>query len=120
MDTKKLEQYFLDTAYVRTGGSEEELRCAEYIKARCEAFGGKAYLEEFEVDMADIKEAVFTVDGQEITCKGYKMAGNSEVEAPFYYMPSDDKCSLADCKGKQQPDGRRIRCCRICILSREC
>ena len=100
MDVNQLKKYFLDTAYVRTGGSEEELRCAQYIKEQCEKLGGKAYLEEFEVDMADIKEAVLTVDGREITCKGYKMAGSSEVEAPFYYMPSDDKCSLADCKGK--------------------
>ena len=100
MDLKAMEQIFKDTAYVRMGGSEEELRCAKYIKAQCEKLGGEAYLEEFEVDMADIEEAHLYVDGQEITCKGYRLAGTSEVEAPFYYLRANDKYSLSECKGK--------------------
>ena len=35
MTTRQLEQYFIDTAYVRTGGSPEELKCAKYIKEQC-------------------------------------------------------------------------------------
>lgn len=100
MDTKQLEQYFIDTAYIRTGGSKEELQCAKYIKEQCKKLGGKATLESFEVEMADIQEAKLFVDGKEITCKGYKQSGSGEVEAPFYYLPNTDKCSLADCKGK--------------------
>ena len=100
MDTKQLEQYFIDTAYIRTGGSPEEQNCAKYIKEQCKKLGGKAVLESFEVQVADIEEAKLIVDGKEITCKGYKLAGSGEVEAPFYYMPSNDKCSLAECKGK--------------------
>lgn len=100
MTTKQLEQYFMDTAYVRTGGSAEEFRCAQYLKEQCEALGGKASLEEFEVEVAEIKEAHLFVDGKEIACKGYKLAGSGEIEAPLYYMPSDDKASLAGCKGK--------------------
>ena len=100
MTTKQLEQYFIDTAYVRTGGSKEELKCAKYIKEQCKKLGGQATLESFEVEVADIQEARLIVDGKEITCKGYKLAGSSEVEAPFYYMPNTDKCSLAECKGK--------------------
>lgn len=100
MTTKQLEQYFMDTAYIRTGGSAEELRCANYLKEQCETLGGKAFLEEFEVEVADIKEAHLFVDGKEIACKGYKLAGSGEVEAPLYYMPSNDKCSLAGCRGK--------------------
>lgn len=100
MTTKQLEQYFIDTAYIRTGGSPEELKCAKYIKEQCKKLGGKATLESFEVEVADIQEAKLLVDGKEITCKGYKLAGSSEVEAPFYYMPSTDKGSLAECKGK--------------------
>ena len=57
-------------------------------------------METFEVEVADIQEAKLLVDGREITCKGYKLAGSSEVEAPFYYMASNDKCSQAECKGK--------------------
>ena len=45
MDLKMLEKYFLDTAYVRMGGSEEELKCAKYIKEQCEKLGAEAYLE---------------------------------------------------------------------------
>ena len=100
MDTKQLEQYFLDTAYIRTGGSAEELQCAKYIKEQCKKIGGKAALESFPVQVADIEEAKLFVDGKEITCKGYKLAGSGEVEAPLYYMPSNDKGSLSECKGK--------------------
>lgn len=100
MDVKAMEQIFLDTAYVRMGGSEEELRCAKYIKEQCEKIGGEAYLEEFEVDMADIREAHLYVDGREITCKGFRMSGSTEVEAPLYYLRNTDKYSLAQCKGK--------------------
>ena len=100
MDVKTLEKYFIDTAYIRMGGSEEELKCAKYIKEQCEKLGAEAYLEEFEVDMADMKEAHLFVDGQEITCKGFKMSGSTEVEAPFYYLRNTDKYSLAQCQGK--------------------
>ena len=100
MDIKQLEQYFLDTAYIRTGGSAEELQCAKYIKEQCKKLGGKAALESFPVQVADIEEAKLFVDGKEIICKGYKLAGSGEVEAPLYYMPSNDKGSLSECKGK--------------------
>ncbi|MBE6631785.1 MAG: DUF4910 domain-containing protein [Ruminococcaceae bacterium] len=100
MDYKKIEKIFSDTAYIRTGGSEEELRTAEYIKEVCASLGVEAKLEAFEVDMADIKEAVLIVDGKEIPCKGYLCAGSSEVEAPLYYLRENDKYSQSLCKGK--------------------
>ncbi len=100
MEINKINQLFADTAYIRTGGSAEELKCAEYLKAQCAEFGQEAYLEEFEVDMADIKKAVLIVDGKEIPCKGFKNSGSSEIEAPFYYKPNTDAYSLQECKGK--------------------
>lgn len=100
MNVKELEQIFLDTAYVRTGGSREELRCAEYLKEQCAKFGGEAFLESFQVDMSEIHEASLTADGEEITCKGYRMTGTAQVEAPFYYLRATDKYSLSLCKGK--------------------
>ena len=100
MDVKKIDQILQDTAYVRMGGSDEELRCAEYLKGHCEALGMKAWLEDFEVPMATISKAVLICDGEEIPCKGYFCAGNADVEAPLYYLPSDDAASLAGCKGK--------------------
>lgn len=91
---------FEDTAYVRMGGSKEELACAEYIQKKCAEFGAKAELESFEVDMATIHEAKLFVDGEEIPCKGYLCAGNGEVEAPLYYLTTEDEYALRECKGK--------------------
>ena len=93
-------QYFEDTAYVRMGGSEEELKCAKYLQQCCADMGMEAHLEAFEVDMANIQEAVFLADGVEIPCKGYLCAGSAELEAPFYYLRSTDAYSLSLCKGK--------------------
>ena len=100
MELQKINQLFADTAYVRTGGSKEELRCAEYLQKQCEELGIEATLESFAVDMATIQEAVLWVDGTEIPCKGYLCAGSGEVEAPLYYLPSTDSCSLKQCRGK--------------------
>ena len=100
MDLKVMEQIFNDTAYVRTSGSAEELRCAEYLKEQCAKLGKEATIEEFEVDMATIQEAKFIVDGKEIPCTGYYCSGSTEVEAPLYYMPHTDKYSMSQCRGK--------------------
>ena len=100
MDIQKINQIFQDTAYIRTGGSAEELKCAEYLAGLCAEFGGKAEIQSFPVGMAKIKEAKLYADGVEVTCKGYFLAGNAEIEAPFYYMPNTDAYSLSLCKGK--------------------
>lgn len=100
MDAKQIMQVFQDTAYIRTGGSGEEQRCAEYLMGRCAELGLKAELEPFEVDMADLHEAVLLADGVSIPCKGYLCAGEGEVEAPLYYLTSMDEGSLAHCRGK--------------------
>ena len=91
---------FEDTAYVRMGGSQEELKCAEYLKQCCADLGLEAHLESFEVDMAEMELASLTVDGKEIPCKGYFCAGSGEVTAPLYYLRSTDAYSLSLCKGK--------------------
>lgn len=100
MTQEAMLKIFEDTAYVRTGGSKEERKCAEYIKEQCKAFGQEAVIEPFQVDMATIKEARLFIDGKEIPCKGYLCAGNGEVEAPLYYLTTEDEHSLRECKGK--------------------
>lgn len=100
MDIQKINQIFQDTAYIRTGGSAEELKCAEYLAGLCAEFGGKAEIQSFPVGMAKIREAKLYADGVEVTCKGYLLAGNAEIEAPFYYMPGNDAYSLSLCRGK--------------------
>lgn len=100
MKARQIMKIFKDTAYVRMGGSAEELRAAEYLKSKCAEFGLEATIEGFEVDMATMKTAMLIVDGKSITCKGYLNAGSSEVEAPFYYLRSTDSYALSQCKGK--------------------
>lgn len=100
MRSKMIEKIFRDTAYVRMGGSAEEKQIAEYLKSVCASFGGEAYFEEFEVDMADVKRAELTVDGVTIACRGYMGCGSGEIEAPLYYLCEDGKRALEACRGK--------------------
>lgn len=100
MNKEQLMQIFADTAYVRTGGSEQEKQTALYLQARLADMGMSARLESFEVDMASIEEATLSVDGKPIACLGYLCAGSAEVEAPLYYLQGNDSYSLSLCKGK--------------------
>ena len=100
MDAGQIMKIFEDTAYVRMGGSMEELRAAEYLKGKCAQLGLKAEIVPFDVDMATLQEAKFLADGVEVACKGYLNAGNANLEAPFYYLRSTDKYSLSQCRGK--------------------
>ena len=100
MDANQIMKIFEETAYVRMGGSTEELKTAQYLQGKCAELGLEAEIVPFEVDMATMHEAAFYADGVEVTCKGYLNAGSAEVEAPFYYLRSTDKLSLSRCKGK--------------------
>lgn len=100
MNAKQVMQIFEDTAYIRTGGSPEEQKTAEYIREKVAGMGMNADIVPFEVPMAAIQEAVFQVDGKSVPCKGYLCAGSREVEAPFYYLRNTDPYSLGQCKGK--------------------
>ena len=100
MNVKEIMKIFEDTAYVRMGGSAEELRAAKYLQEQCAKLGLTATIEEFDVDMATMEKAEFLADGVSVTCKGYLNAGSSTVEAPFYYLRSTDPFSLSQCKGK--------------------
>ena len=100
MNAEQIMKIFDDTAYIRMGGTEEEKRSAEYLKSCCEKMGGKAWLEPFKVQMANLQEATFEADGVQIPCKGYFNCGNAAVEAPFYYLRATDPYSLKQCKGK--------------------
>ncbi len=100
MTEQQIMKILTDTAYVRTGGSKEELACAEYLKSCCAEMGLTAALEPFEVPMAEIQEATLLADGETITCKGYLCAGSREIEAPFCYLSNRDEFSFSQCKGK--------------------
>jgi len=100
MNAKEIMKIFEDTAYVRMGGSPEELKTAQYLAGLVEKLGLKAQIVPFEVPMAKLQDAVLLADGESITCKGYLNAGCHEVEAPFYYLRSTDAYSLSRCRGK--------------------
>ena len=100
MNAEQIMKIFADTAYIRTGGSPEELRAAQYLQDKVAELGLKAEIVPFDVPMSKIQEAVLQVDGADVTCKGYLCAGNGEVEAPFYYLRDSSPYALSQCRGK--------------------
>lgn len=100
MNAENIMKVFSDTAYIRVGGRPAEKKAAEYLRQQVAEFGLEAALEPFDVPMGDIEEAMLLVDGVSIPCKGYMCAGSSTVEAPFYYLRTNDAWSLRQCKGK--------------------
>ena len=100
MELSKLRQTLTDNAYIRTGGSAEEKRCAEYIQAVCAELGLQARLEAFPVALATIHKAELVCDGEAIPCVGYACAGSDAVEGELYYLTATDPWSLSQCAGK--------------------
>ena len=100
MNAENIMKVFSDTAYIRVGGRPEEKKTAEYLRQQVAQFGLEAALEPFDVPLGDIEEATLLADGVSIPCKGYMCAGSSTVEAPFYYLRTNDAWSLHQCKGK--------------------
>lgn len=100
MNAENIMKVFSDTAYIRVGGRPEEKKTAEYLRQQVVEFGLEAALEPFDVPLGDIEEAMLLIDGVSIPCKGYMCAGSSTVEAPFYYLRTNDAWSLRQCKGK--------------------
>ena len=100
MNIEKIDRILRDTAYIRTGGSAQELACAKTLIGECEKLGLTAKLESFDVPMAVMHRARLTVDGQEIPCKGYLCAGSGDIEAELVYAPELTPCALSACRGK--------------------
>lgn len=100
MKESTVRQILRDTDYIRVGGSDAELRAAEYLKARCERLDVPARLESFPVAMAEIRWAHLYADGREIPCRGYLCSGCWDTEAPLLYLPNTDDASLAAVAGK--------------------
>lgn len=100
MTQEYIKKIFEDTAYIRTSGTPEERKTAEYIAGECGKMGLDPAIEPFDVEMATVHYATLTIDGKEIPCKGYRLCGSGEVEAPLYYMTTTDKTALKAAKGK--------------------
>ena len=100
MDHTAMLKIFQDTDYVHKSGTPEELRAAEYLRDRCLALGVDAVLEPFSVPMGDLEEAVVEIDGAAVPCRGLSCCGSGEIEGELYYMPGQDRLSIAGAKDK--------------------
>ena len=89
--------------YVRTAGSENDLKAAEEIKAEVARLGGAAEFEEFMVDHSTINLAKLIVDGKEIECAGAGYSGvtpKEGVSGEFYYAEQLESIGLRSLKNK--------------------
>ncbi len=112
MNKKQINKIFSDTAYVRMGGSEKELECANYIINVLKGYSLNAILQPFEVQMTNLKIAKLFIDGKSIECKGYFNCGTHDITAPIYYLTADDEYSLENCRGKIVIFDGYLRCWR--------
>jgi len=91
--------------FTRMGGTPEELKAAEILKAECESFGLSAVIEPFDLEMATI-EAEFEIlepFRKKYTVRGYQCCENTPAEglvADFLYVQDGDPVDLVNAKGK--------------------
>lgn len=97
---EKINQILTDTAYVKTAGTEAELRCAKYLQQKCAELGIDSRLESFLVGYADVHEEVLVADGRQIPCKAYLCCGDTDIEAPLYHLTNTEPQSFRQCRGK--------------------
>lgn len=103
MNHEKMKRLFDSTNYIRRGGTEKELECANFIKSEIEKLGLEAHFEEFEVQSAEISECVLETPIGIIPSKGYRNSNSTSPEgltAPLYYLKSRSDYELSLCKGK--------------------
>ena len=100
MNRKKVEKILADTAYVRVSGTEEEKRCAAYLKELCEELGLDARMETFPVNTYTVEQESLTVMGQSIPCRSYYGCEKASVSAELYYLSSNTPEALKRCRGK--------------------
>lgn len=91
--------------YVRTSGSEAELKAAQTIREEAEKLGVKARLESFSVDGCEILRSELKFINPEITVDfvGVGMSGNTDrdgIEGEFSYVTSPEDAEMQDLDGK--------------------
>lgn len=92
--------------FTRVGGSEEECRAAQILRAECEAAGVPAVVEPFEIDDAELEAAELEIlepFRQAYPVTGYKCAQNTPeggLTADFLYVEDATEVNLADARGK--------------------
>ena len=106
MDKNRAWKLLEDISFVRVAGSPEELKAAEMFKAVCEQAGVPAVIEDFEVDVVNIKTA--TLEVLEPEYHAYPVIGIGKtantpeegVEGGFKYIEDGNDTNLTDVAGK--------------------
>lgn len=91
--------------FVRTGGSKEELKAAEILKAECEKLGVDAEIEAFKVDGYEVHEASlnFIDPDFSVECCGVGMSSSTPkegIEGEFIYVDSLADAEIKNLEGK--------------------
>ena len=92
--------------FVRVGGSAEELKAAEMLKAEVEAMGIKADIEPFEIEdyVQEVAELeVLEPYNKKYVVRAYRFSEDTPaegIEAPFYYAENMTDVDIANSKGK--------------------
>lgn len=81
--------------FVRMGGSEEELRAAEIIKAEV-----KGSLEEFMIPYSEIKDVNLVVNNEKYEATGFLRSGNIDGEYPLVVVDMPEACEYLDLENK--------------------
>jgi len=106
MDKMRAWKLLEDISFVRIAGSEEELKAANILKDFCEAAGVPAVIEDFEVDVVNIKKATLEVLEPEYCAYPVigigKTANTPEegIEGGFKYIEDAYDANLTDVAGK--------------------
>ena len=106
MNGKRAFELLKKLGFVRMGGTNEELVCANMLKEEVESVGGKAEIVPFRVNGFDIKTAKFEVLEpvyKEYTVTGFGASGSTGEDgliAEFYYVTSDSVVDMDNVKGK--------------------
>ena len=90
--------------FIRTAGSEEELKAANMIKDEIESIGVDAVIEPFEIPDAEIQQAELEVlepYNKKYTVTAYKCSQNvTDLVADLVYVDNANEVSLKSAKGK--------------------
>lgn len=106
MDKMRAWQLLKDMSFVRVAGSEEDLKTAQLLKAVCDEAGVSAVIEEFEIDVVEIKTA--TLEVLEPEYHSYPVIGigktrntpDEGVVGGFQYIEEATDANLTDIEGK--------------------
>lgn len=100
---KRAYKVLKEISFERLGGTDEELKALNIIKAEIDSLGVETEVEEFEIDCYKIESAEFVVTKPKMksyAVTGYGMSGSVELTAPIVYVESLKMIPQLDLEGK--------------------